>query len=124
MKNFSQSIQFGVISDGHTLYAWQELVIKKLISQADIELSLVVFKSNLNVNSPSGSFNNTTFAKSPFLWNLFFKYRVKKKSRALQEVTTNVLFEKIPQIYASFIIAKNGLTELEIAVLTNWKMRS
>lgn len=113
MKNFSQSIQFGVISDGHTLYAWQELVIKKLISQADIELSLVLFKSNLNVNSPSGSFNNTTFAKSPFLWNLFFKYRVKKKSRALQEVTTNVLFEKIPQIYASFIIAKNGLAELD-----------
>lgn len=118
MKNYSQAIRFGVICDGATLFAWQELVIKKLISQAGIEIGLVLFRSSSeDLNDLNSSTNKSP--KSGFLWNVFYNYRVKKKSKALREVDVNLLFEKIPQFFDDFSIDENGFVELGNRTLQN-----
>ncbi|MGI9551753.1 MAG: glucosamine inositolphosphorylceramide transferase family protein [Aurantibacter sp.] len=112
MKNYSRAIRFGVISDSPTLFTWQELVLKKLISQADIKLGLVLFGSNSRAIVDSSSTANATAPKSGFLWNIFYNYRIRKMSKALQETDAIWLFEEIPQFFGDFIIDENGFTEL------------
>ncbi|SDD92427.1 hypothetical protein SAMN05421636_102333 [Pricia antarctica] len=106
-------IQFGILCDSTHLYTWQETVIKKLVAECDVELKLVVFEKAGQIDTYPISLQNS-YSRIGFLWNLFYRHKVKKKSKALKKVETGRLFKDIPKIHCNFITV-DRLTQLEAA---------
>ncbi|MBD0852591.1 glucosamine inositolphosphorylceramide transferase family protein [Maribacter arenosus] len=114
MKSHLKHIRFGVICNNNQLYTWQEIVIKKLISEADVELKLVVYDGKRQGKKPAPSSFNDSSHKIGFLWNLYYRLFIKKKSKALQRVETLSLFEGIAVMQCDFLITY-GFAQLHSA---------
>jgi len=125
MKADISKIRFGVICPDKALSAWQEIALRKLISQTDIELKLVIHESNrANAKHPSSDLEGTS-QKTAFLWNLYNRLRVKKKSKALQKAETHKLFEGVPAMRCNFYVLTDGSAELktkDITVIENTQL--
>lgn len=107
MKNSPQHILFGVICDTTTLFAWQEIVVKKLLSEAGNELKLVIFE-----NESQNKERLPSSQKSGFLWDFYYRYVVGKKSKALQLMYSDELFEGISKVYFNLVEDHNEGTIL------------
>lgn len=106
-------IRFGVICSNTLLYAWQKIVIEKLIAEADIELKLVVFESDKSSEKNQDSSGYNSFFLSGVLWKLYYQQYVEKKSDALQKLETNMLYEGVPKICCDFVSDNEGFSKLE-----------
>lgn len=113
MKKPSGHIRFGVICGSTLLSAWHEIVIKKLISEPDIEMKLLVLERDVPVKQGANFLFHSSLSKANILWNLFYLLRIKKKSNALHGVETKFLFEDVPKIQCDFINRNDGSQELE-----------
>lgn len=93
------------------------MVIKKLLSQADIELSMVLCTDDPKGKTTLYSSLDYPRTKSPSLWNLFYRHRVNKKSKALQEVNTSVLLNTVPHLKCNLILDENKSAKVDDATL-------
>lgn len=113
MKKPVEKIRFGVVCDSTHLQAWQELVIKKLISEADIELELVVFEGRQSLKAPLVTSLQDASISQRVLWRLYYKHRIEKKSKALIKVRPEALFEAVLKLHCDFIVGKDGRATLK-----------
>ncbi len=106
-------MQFGIMCNSNELCAWQELVIQKLLAENHVQLKLVIFQ-NYRDNNPSTALQKTIPpCKSGFLWNLYNRYLVIGKSKALKKVVTSSLFKETSQISCDLIFGDDGFARLE-----------
>lgn len=114
MKKTVGNIRFGVICSATKILAWQEIVIKKLISEADAELKLVVFENGQTIQN-SATLPVRRYNEKPGLsWKMYYRYIVRKRSKALKEVAITSIFENIPNISCT-LIETDGFAKLQDA---------
>lgn len=103
MKKTVGHIRFGVICSATSIFAWQEIVIKKLISEADAELKLVVFEEGQKGQKNAMSPVHRSYDKPGLSWKMYYRYIVRKRSKCLKEVAVTSVFEGIPNIGCTLI---------------------
>jgi len=115
MKNALANIRFGVVCDGTKIPTWQKMIIQKLVTETDIELKLVMFEApQITIGSGADSLQNPSDNQGGF-WSIYYKYRIKKKSKALQIADIQALINNALKIQYDFDTATNGYTTLKEA---------
>lgn len=118
MKKTGRHIRFGIVCGSTHLHLWQEMVVMKLISETDIELKLVILEGNQQREK-------RTATSSSSLWNLYYRYRVQKKSTTLKLNKSDTLFEGIPKVHLDFVESGNREVQFQddyIAKIENAKL--
>jgi len=112
MRINTRHIRFGVICENKKLLAWQKEVIEILISEADVELKLLIFENDRLGKKRTGKPVQSSSIKPGISWNLYYRYLVRKKSKALQEVEITSIFEGIPHINLT-LLETDGFAQLQ-----------
>ena len=109
MSDQLSKIRFGIICDGFQFPDWQAKCINYLLAEDDIELALLIRDSNEKSNQ-----------KESFLWKLYDKFYVQKRSKSLKSTDLSTQFSKIPRL--KFSLQKEDINKESLEKIKEYQL--
>ena len=94
-------------------------MLEHLDSQPNTILEIVLVQKSANCIGNAAKHASSKFNGSRFLWQLFHKYRIKGKSRALQQVVSPPILDKVPTQCFELKVQQNGFYEPDSDTIAN-----